>query len=73
MIEDSPVPSSILARIASRVYIEHLAEFATTLLGVDPVKYGHLTYDAGQNAWKCCSEVSMICSVCVVIKAINFT
>ena len=65
LIEESPVPSSILARIASRVYIEHLAEFATTLLGIDPVKYGHLTYDAGQNAWKSCFVVSMISSVCM--------
>ena len=59
LTEESPVPSSVLACLASRVDIDHLGEFATTLLGIDPIKYGHLIYDAERNAWKSCSEVSM--------------
>ena len=55
---DELIPERLLARIAHRVYPQHLERFASTILNVEDVKYFHLIDGTENDVWKRCHKVS---------------
>ena len=60
LTELSPVPETLIARIAACMLWRNLEQFATTLLGLTPVQYDRALNDAKQNAWISCMNVITI-------------
>ena len=54
------VTEQLLARLADKLYPEHLKRFATEVIGLGDAKYSHIVHDAGENSWKQCNGVSCI-------------
>lgn len=56
--DDELIPERLLARIAHRVYPQHLKRFATTIIHVKDAKYFHLIDGTENDVWKRCYNVS---------------
>ena len=56
--DDELIPERLLARIAHRVYPQHLKRFATTIIHVKDAKYFHLIDGTENDVWKRCHNVS---------------
>ena len=57
---ESELNEQLLARLADKLYPEHLKRFATEVIGFGDAKYSHIIHDAGGDSWAQCHAVSRL-------------